>query len=84
MKIWKLVTVCLILLSLNLNAGLTASITIGALLDELEHKANSIISNGQNAADNVLNNAAYNAINTIAQVRSEYEDALKKCKEKIK
>lgn len=83
MKIWKLVCASLFLFSLNANAGLTTGVTMGALLDELEHKASGIISDGQNAADNVVNNAAYNAINTIAQVRSEYEGALKKTSDEL-
>ncbi|MEM0909404.1 MAG: hypothetical protein AAGJ37_00425 [Pseudomonadota bacterium] len=83
MKIWKLICASFILFSLNVNGGLTKGITMAILLDELEHKANAIISNGQNAADNVVNNAAYNAINAIAQVRSEYEGALKQTSDEL-
>ncbi len=83
MKIWKMLCISFLFLSLNTSAGLTTGITMGVLLNELEQKANNIISNGQNAADNVVNNAAYNAINTIAQVRSEYENALKKTSDEL-
>ena len=52
--------------------------TYGWILNDLEIKAKSMIDHTQNAANNVVNNAAYNAINAIVQAREEFDDALDK------
>lgn len=83
MKSLKCIVLLLIIVSSNSYAGLTTGITMDVLLSELENKANSIITNAQNATDNIVNNAAYNAVNAIAQVRIEYEDALYKTSKEL-
>lgn len=53
------------------------------VLDEIEEEAQNLIDDSQNAANNVVNNAAYNIVNSVAQVRQEYEDALEKTSEEL-
>ena len=60
-----------------------AANTVGWLLDDLETKATAVIDNSQNAANNVVNNAAQNAIGTLAQAREIYKDALHLTKKEL-
>lgn len=64
-------------------ANLPIGITMDVMLQEFENTANQTILSAKNATNNVVNNAAYNVINSVAQVRSEYESALNKTSDEL-
>lgn len=64
-------------------ADLPSGVTMLYVLDEIEKKAQALIDESQNATNNVVNNAAYNIVNSVVQVRQEYEEALEKTSEEL-
>ena len=55
------------------NTFSLGAVTVGMLFDDIEERATSLVESTENSANNVVNNAAYNAINTIRQLREEYK-----------
>ena len=68
--------ILLLLASTTSAPAQTEAITIGILLDHLEQRVHAILDSAQNAADNVVNNGAHNLMNTIQQLREQYERSL--------
>ncbi len=78
-----LISLSLISLSSVAIADLPSGVAMLYVLDEIEEKAQNLIDDSQNATNNVVNNAAYNIVNSVVQVRQEYEEALEKTSEEL-
>ncbi|HCE2475702.1 TPA: hypothetical protein NGT97_001350 [Vibrio parahaemolyticus] len=80
MKKWLII---LLFVSTSSFATLPVGITMDVMLQEFEDSANQTILSGTNAANNIVNNAAYNLIHSVAQIREDYEGALDKTSEEL-